>query len=140
MQKNLLLGLAVALAASASAYTVYDAGKALRQNCASGAPVGADGSTYTDENGGKWQYLLANDRTATATVSFGKSVASGTYRGIGGNSSGAGSPYIHVNATANPIAVSGGEPIEPDEFYVHPGNPNAANHYAVIRFAGPGVA
>lgn len=137
MQKIVLTFAAAALAAAASAYTVYDAGKALRQNCASGAPVGADGSTYTDENGGKWQYLLANDRTATATVSFGKSVASGTYRGIGGNSSGAGSPYIHVNATANPIAVSGGEPIEPDEFYVHPGNPNAANHYAVIRFVVP---
>ena len=36
-----------------STRTVYDGGMALRQNMTSGAPVGADGSTYTDGNGGK---------------------------------------------------------------------------------------
>ena len=59
MQKIVLTFAAAALAAAASAYTVYDAGKALRQNCASGAPVGADGATYTDENGGVWKYSSA---------------------------------------------------------------------------------
>ena len=50
-----LCALLLACATSVSAYTVYDGGKALRQNITSGSPVGANGETYTDENGGKWQ-------------------------------------------------------------------------------------
>ena len=46
MQKIVLTFAAAALAAVASAYTVYDAGKALRQNCASGAYTGANGDSY----------------------------------------------------------------------------------------------
>ena len=145
MQTNAFIGLLAALlAASVSAYTVYDGGKALRQNITSGSPVGADGSTYTDENGGKWQYLRANDNLATSTTAFDKSVTSGAiYRGIGGNSSVAGSPYIHVNisgaATRNSVTdgTVPAEPIDADEFYVHPGDPNAANHYVVVRFIVP---
>ncbi|MBR2838479.1 MAG: hypothetical protein IKE55_06840 [Kiritimatiellae bacterium] len=141
MQKNMvLLSMALFAAASASAFTIYDAGKALHANITSSVPVGADGSTYTDAQGGKWQYLRANDKDASTTVAFEKSVASGSYyRGIGGNSSASGSPYIHVNVSgvATMTSVSGGTAVEADELYVHPGNPSSANHYVVVRFIVP---
>ena len=145
MQKKTLVGLvAAALAATVSAYTVYDGGKALRQNITSGSPVGANGETYTDENGGKWQYLRANDLYATDTTTFGKSVTSGIYQGIGGNSSRTGSPFIHVNTTGVATrdgvtdgATAPGEPIDADEFYVHPGDVPAGYHYVVLRFIVP---
>ena len=138
MEKKTLVGLmAAVLAVTAGARTVYDGGKALRQNATSSSITGANGETYTDENGGKWQYLRANDNLATSTVAFGKSVTAGTYRGIGGNSSGAGAPYLHVNTKGSENPVTGGEPIEPDELYVHPGDPNSANSYVVLRFTVP---
>ena len=146
MQTKTVVGLiTAALAATACAYTVYDGGKALHQNILSGTPVGANGETYTDANGGKWQYLRANDNLATSTVAFGSSVASGTYyRGIGGTAPRSGSPFIHVNVsgaatrdgvTDGPTATA--EPIDADEFYVHPGNADAANHFVVLRFVVP---
>ena len=139
--KSTVLCLVVALAAtSAFARTVYDAGAALHANITSASPVGADGATYTDAQGGKWQYLRANDREATTTTSFGKSITSGTYyRGIGGTNPRAGSPYIHVNVSgaATTDGVTNGEPVDADEFYAHPGNPGSANHYVVIRFIVP---
>ena len=124
---------------SASATTVYDGGKALRQNCASGAPVGADGKTYTDENGGGWQYLRSNDSMAASTESFGRHVVSGYYQGIGGSASRSGSPFIHVNTTgeATMDGVTGGEAVDADECYIHPGNPNDGYHYVVLRFIVP---
>ena len=138
MKQKTLVGLmAAVVAAVAQAYTVYDAGKALHANITSGTPVGANGETYTDENGGKWQYLRANDNLGSTTVAFGKSVTAGTYRGIGGNSSGAGAPYLHVNTGLNALLVTDGEPIEPDELYVHPGNPSDPNSYVVLRFTVP---
>ena len=72
MEKKTLVGLmAAVLAAAAQAYTVYDAGKALHQNCASGVYTGASGDTYyTDENGGKWQYRLSNINGEFADVTF----------------------------------------------------------------------
>ena len=72
MEKKTLVGLmAAVLAAVAQAYTVYDAGKALHQNCASGAYTGASGDTYyTDENGGKWQYRLSSESGAFANVTL----------------------------------------------------------------------
>ena len=46
MEKKTLFGLmAAVLAAVAQAYTVYDAGKALRQNATSGSITGANGET-----------------------------------------------------------------------------------------------
>lgn len=145
MFKHTLVGVVAVFAAfGVSARTVYDAGKALRQNITSGSPVGADGSTYTDENGGKWQYLRANDRNATTTAAFETFVTSGTYyRGIGGTSSRSGSPFIHVNVSgaATRDGVTDGavaaEPVDADEFYVHPGDPGSANHYVVLRFVVP---
>lgn len=143
-----VVGTAVALQAIADpgspGMVVYDGGKALRQNITSGSPVGVNGETYTDENGGKWQYLRANDKLATQTQAFGKSVSSGIYQGIGGNSSRSGSPLIHVNTTgaATRDGVTDGttafaEPIDADEFYVHPGNPSAGYHFVVVRFTVP---
>ena len=142
--QGVLCVLLLACAVSASAHTVYDGGKALRQNITSNAPVGADGSMYIDENGGKWQFLRADDALATSTVAFGKSVTSGTYyRGIGGNSSRSGSPFIHVNvsgATTRDGVTNGAvaaEPIDADEFYIHPGEAHTNNHYVVLRFVVP---
>ena len=43
-----VLGATLATSLPGSARTVFDAGKALRQNCAGGAPVGADGEIYAD--------------------------------------------------------------------------------------------
>ena len=128
-----------------STRTVYDGGKALRQNMTSGAPIGADGSTYTDGNGGRWQYLLADDALATSTAAFGKSVTSGnTYRGIGGNSSVSGAPFIHVNvsgaATSDGVtdgASASAEPVDADELYIHPGDAGSGYHYVVLRFIVP---
>ena len=145
MNRKTLVLIALSLVAGvAGARTVYDGGKALRQNITSGSPVGADGSTYTDENGGKWQYLRANDNLATSTVAFDKSVTSGSYyRGIGGTSSRSGSPFIHVNVSgaATRDGVTDGavaaEPVDADEFYVHPGDPGSTNHYVVLRFVVP---
>jgi hypothetical protein len=127
----------LALALPASARTVYDAGAALHANITSASPISADGATYTDAQGGKWRYLLADDRNASTTASFGKSVTSGTYQGIGGNSSASGSPYIHVNVSGEAQPIAGAEPVEPDEFYAHPGDPNSGNHYVVMRFIVP---
>ena len=138
MQKKTFVGLvSAALAATAGAYTVYDGGKALRQNCASGAYTGANGETYVDENGGKWQYLRAQDTQATSTIAFGahNTDSTGTYDGIGGSTS----PYIRVNITgaATMTSVNLGTPVDADEFYIHPGTHTAANRYVVLRFIVP---
>ncbi len=124
-------------ALTASAYTVYDAGAALHANITSASPVGANGATYTDAQGGKWRYLRADDRNATTITSFGKSVTSGTYQGIGGNSSASGAPFIHVNVSGETQPITSAEPIEPDEFYAHPGDAATNNHYVVVRFIVP---
>ena len=75
MKKSMILcaviGATLATSLTGSARTVFDAGKALRQNCASGAPVGADGGTYTDENGGQWRYLCASDALASSAAALG---------------------------------------------------------------------
>ncbi len=132
-----VFAVALTVPAASHALTVYDAGAALHANATSGSIVGADGSTYIDEKGGKWQYLGASDGPANTTTTFGKSVTTGsTYMGIGGNSPGSGAPYIHVNVSGEALATNG-EPVEPDEFYIHPGSPGAANHYSVVRFIVP---
>ena len=138
------LTLAAIPATVSSAGTMYDGGKALRQNCASGAPTGANGETYVDENGGQWQYLLADDDLATSTAAFGNSVSSGDYRGLGGTASRSGAPFIHVNMTgaATSDGVTDGasvpaEQVAPDEFYIHPGAPSSGYHYVVLRFIVP---
>ena len=57
MMARPLFALALAaMAFTASARMVYDAGKALRQNCESGSYA----NPYTDANGGVWSYLAAS--------------------------------------------------------------------------------
>ena len=64
--KRLLVIGSVAVAFAASARTVYDAGKALRQNCESGSYA----NPYTDANGGTWSYLAASSFTPFAGVAL----------------------------------------------------------------------
>ncbi|MBR0057030.1 MAG: hypothetical protein IJP66_06840, partial [Kiritimatiellae bacterium] len=126
-----VLGATLATSLPGSARTVFDAGKALRQNCAGGAPVGADGEIYADENGGQWQYLRASDALASSTGAIGS-----TYNQDGRAGIGSSPPYIRVNVSGAAIAMDG-EPLDTDELHIHPGDPNAANHYAVLRFIVP---
>ena len=48
----------VQVAATASARTVYDAGKALRENLDSSSPTSV---LFTDSKGGKWSYYFSNE-------------------------------------------------------------------------------
>ena len=74
--KRILAISAVAVAFTASARTVYDAGKALRQNCESGSYA----NPYTDANGGVWSYYYASSLLpfsgtafeSTSTITSGK--------------------------------------------------------------------
>ena len=128
MQKIVLTFAAAALAAAASAYTVYDAGKALRQNCASGAYAGANGdSYYTDENGGKWQFRLSSEQGVFANVTF----PSGTYTGYNGKpfsgfalDNSKQSSSIRVNMTDAACTVLQGT-VEPNELVMFPANNTA---------------
>ena len=138
MQKIVLTFAAAALAAAASAYTVYDAGKALRQNCASGAPTGASGdSYYTDENGGKWQFRLSSEQGVFANVTF----PSGTYTGYNGKpfsgfalDNSKQSSSIRVNMTDAACTVLQGT-VEPNELVMFPANNSA--QCAHVRFIAP---
>ena len=127
-----VLGATLATSHPGSARTVFDAGKALRQNCASGAPVGADGGTYTDENGGQWRYLRASDALASSTVALDSPYNQDGRAGFGLY------PRIWVNVSGAAIAMNGGT-LDADEIQIHPGDPTTANqtHYAVLRFIVP---
>ncbi|MBQ6008399.1 MAG: hypothetical protein IJL17_07665 [Kiritimatiellae bacterium] len=138
MQKIVLTFAATALAAAASAYTVYDAGKALRQNCASGAYTGANGdSYYTDENGGKWQYRLSNINGEFANVTFQHGEYTYSGKKLAGfavdNTKQASSVRVNISGTA--IPVSNGEPVEPDELILFPANSDSQR--AHVRFIAP---
>ena len=50
--------IAVLVSASAAARTVYDAGKAMRENLASSSPTS---ESFTDSKGGKWSYYFSNE-------------------------------------------------------------------------------
>ena len=139
MEKKTLVGLVVAvLAAASQAYTVYDAGKALRANCASGTPTGASGDTYyTDENGGKWQYRLSNINSgafADVTLNY------GTYQYNGKDFSGFAvdntkqSSSIRVNMTDAVCTVMHGT-VEPNELVMFP--KNSDTQCAHVRFIAP---
>ena len=139
MQKKTLVGLmAAVLAAALQAYTVYDAGKALRANCASGTPTGASGDTYyTDENGGKWQFRLSSEQGTFANVTF----PSGTYTGYNGKlfagfalDNTKQSSSVRVNMTDAACAVQNGT-VEPNELVMFPANNTA--QCAHVRFIAP---
>ena len=128
----------VQAAATASARTVYDAGKALRQNFQNNA---TPANPYTDENGGMWCYSssaavapytdLAMIKGSYATID------NGQLQGWGGTSS----PHLKVNITGHTLTsssfmVGDCEPIEADEMVFHPGQ-SGKTSYVVLRFAVP---
>ncbi len=139
--RNLLAGLRIAacalVAIPASARTIYDAGKALRQNFQSNA---TPANPYTDANGGKWTYSSsAGVAPFTSLGNFASSYATvdnGQLQGWGGTSS----PHLKVNVTGRTLTsssfMSGDcEPIEADEMMIHPGQ--SGNTYMVLRFTAP---
>jgi hypothetical protein len=127
----------VQVAATASARTVYDAGKALRQNFQNNA---TPANPYTDENGGKWYYSsAAGVAPYTSLGNFASSYAkidNDQLQGWGGTAS----PHLKVNITGRTLASSsfmtaGCEPIEADEMVFHPGQ--SGNSCMVLRFVVP---
>ena len=136
------LAVCALVALPASARTVYDAGKALRQNFLNNAtPV----NPYTDENGGKWTYSSASGVAPFNNLgNFASSYATvdnGQLQGWGGSSS----PHLKVNITDHVLTDSSfvtktggvldGEPIDVDEMVIHPGQ--SGNTYMVLRFIAP---
>ena len=129
--------LALAVPATSSARTVYDAGKALRQNFTENA---TPANPYTDENGGKWYYSsAAGVAPYTSLGNFASSYAkidNDQLQGWGGTAS----PHLKVNITGRTLASSsfmtaGCEPIEADEMVFHPGQ--SGNSCMVLRFVVP---
>ena len=132
----------VQVAATASARTVYDAGKALRQNFQNNA---TPANPYTDENGGIWTYSsAAGVAPFTSLGNFASSYAktdNNQLQGWGGTSS----PHLKVNITDHALTDSSfvtktggvldGEPIDVNEMMIHPGQ--SGNSYMVLRFTAP---
>ncbi|MBR4617418.1 MAG: hypothetical protein IKO55_17560 [Kiritimatiellae bacterium] len=113
-----LFAIAVLTAATASARTVYDAGKAFNE------------AGHNTNSFGAWSFLHASGDTLASTAAFDATTGgTGTLVGIGGNAS----PWIRVNAGSD-SQVSYGEEILPGELYLHPANPSTSNPYNVIRF------
>ena len=140
--KKLLIISAVAVAFSASARTVYDAGKALRQNCESGSYA----NPYTDANGGVWSYLAASSFTTSFSgVALEMHAAKENGKLDGWHIADQGYPKIMVNVSGQTMESSylgsPGFPIEADELILHPGDGSTSldngNAYAVLRFTVP---
>ncbi|MBQ3290543.1 MAG: hypothetical protein IJH50_14165 [Kiritimatiellae bacterium] len=124
--KKLLIISAAAVALTASARTVYDAGKALRQNGETG--------TYANPNG-VWSYYYASSLSpfsgtlfeSTSTITSDK-LAGWKYWDH---------QHLKVNVTGqildDPSLIEAGEPLEVDEMYFHP----ERNLYTVLRFTVP---
>ena len=123
----------VLMAATASARTVYDAGKALRENCETGGKT----NPY-----GVWSYHLSNvdGYTAAATAALSSengrrefaSVSSGTIDGFSINTAQGGS--IRTIVSGSPITTPG-EPLEVDELFMFPANSDT--QCPLIRFTAP---
>ena len=129
--------IAVLVSASAAARTVYDAGKALRQNFQNNA---TPANPYTDENGGVWKYSSAAGVAPYSSLGDFKSsyatIDNGQLQGWGGTSS----PHLKVNITGHALTSSSFmagdcEPIEADEMVFHPGQ--SGNSCMVLRFVVP---
>ncbi len=133
---------ALAVPPASSARTVYDAGKALRQNFQINA---TPANPYTDENGGIWTYSsAAGVAPFTSLGNFASSYAktdNNQLQGWGGTSS----PHLKVNITDHALTdstfvtktggVLDGDPIGVDEMVFHPGQ--TGNSYMVLRFTAP---
>lgn len=134
MHKHVLIGLvAVMTAAGASARTVYDAGKALRQNCVGGGYA----NPYTDQNGGVWSYRLSNEN---ANTNSSPALAYGTYTYFGktlagfalDNTKQASSIRVNISGSSISTGSAGSEPVEPDELIMFPAN--SEYQWAHVRF------
>lgn len=126
---------AIGLALTASARTVYDAGKALRQNCESGSYA----NPYTDANGGVWSYHTASGVapfTGLGDFPAHSQMESGTMDGwiclSGENPT---HPLLLVNMTGEAVSsyCSSGNQLDADEMMLHP----SRTGYAVLRFTVP---
>ena len=125
-----------------SARTVYDAGKALRQNFQNNA---TPANPYTDENGGIWTYSSAAGVAPFSLlgnfVSSYAKIDNNQLQGWGGTAS----PHLKVNITDHALTDSSfvtktggvldGDPIDIDEMVFHPGKDG--NSYMVLRFTAP---
>ncbi|MBQ3808142.1 MAG: hypothetical protein II840_09340 [Kiritimatiellae bacterium] len=127
--------MAGALAIPASARTVYDAGKALRQNCESGSYA----NPYTDANGGVWSYHTASGVapfTGLSDFPTHSKMESNTMDGwICLSNDNPTHPLLLVNTTGEAVSsyCSSGNQLEADELMFHP----SAYGYAVLRFTVP---
>ena len=123
--------LMAAAAVTASAHTVYDAGKALRQNCESGSCV----NPYTDANGGVWSYYYASSLSPFSGTAF-ESTSTITSAKLAGWKNWD-HQHLKVNVTGlvidDPAVIEAGEPLDVDEMYFHP----ERNLYTVLRFTVP---
>ena len=127
--------IAVLVSASAAARTVYDAGKAMRENLASSSPTS---ESFTDSKGGKWSYYFSNENgtpntEVTLKCNGQKAYNDGYINGFDG-SSGAFNTSVRVNVSDHAIATAG-EPLEADELFVFPGNGDYK--WAHVRFTAP---
>ena len=136
MMARPLFALALAaMAFTASARTVYDAGKALRQNCESGSYA----NPYTDANGGGWSYLVASSLSPFSGVALEMHAAKEDGKLDGWHVDDQSYPKIMVNVSGQAMESaylgSPGYLIEADELILHPGD--SGNAYAVLRFTVP---
>ena len=129
--KRILAISAAAVAFAASARTVYDAGKALRQNCESGSYA----NPYTDANGGVWAYYYASSLLPFSGTAF-ESTSTITSDKLAGWTNWD-HQHLKVNVTGQMLddhsLIESGEPLEADEMYFHP----ERNLYTVLRFTVP---
>ena len=134
--KRLLVIGSAAVVFAAPARTVYDAGKALRQNCESGSYA----NPYTDANGGTWSYLAATSFVNSFSgVALEIHAAKEDGKLDGWHIDEQSYPKIMVNVSGQAMDSSylgsAGYPIEADELILHPGD--SGNAYAVLRFTVP---
>ena len=135
-----LFSLAVAaVTATTLARTVYDAGKALRQNCESGSYA----NPYTDADGGVWSYLAASSPTSSG-VALEMHAAKEDGKLDGWHIADQSYPKIMVNVSGQAMESAylgtSGNLVEADELIIHPGD-NLSEYgngaFAVLRFTVP---
>ena len=121
------LAIQAANPAAASGRTVYDAGKALRQNCESGS--------CANPYGGVWSYYYASSLSPFSGTLF-ESTSTITSDKLAGWKNWD-HQHLKVNVTGqildDPSLIEAGEPLEVDEMYFHP----ERNLYTVLRFTVP---
>ena len=131
---------AAAVAFTASARTVYDAGKALHQNCESGSYA----NPYTDANGGVWSYLTASSLSPFSGAALEMHAAKEDGKLDGWHVADQSYPKIMVNVSGQAMESAylgtSGNLVEADELIMHPGD-NSSEYgnsaFAVLRFTVP---